>query len=97
MPLMRGQIVGHDEERLAFAFTMMRDGETVQCQISDAAMDELAEAKGTPSIERQAQFMAHRDTIEQIASDLYDQAPRIKGYVVRVFTKHVQDARGASS
>src|SRR5271169_3320947 len=70
MPLRRGQIVGHDNERLAFAFTMMNDGETVQCQISDAAMDELAEAKGTPSIERQAQLVAHRDTIDRIASDL---------------------------
>ena len=96
MPLMRGQIVGHDEERLAFAFTMMRDGETVPCQISDAAMDELAETKATPSVERQALFMAHRDAIEQIASNLYDKAPRIKGYVVRIFTKHVQGARGAS-
>jgi len=96
MPLTRGQIVGHDEGRLAFAFTMMSDGEAVQCQISDAAMDELAETKSTPSIERQAQFMAHRDAIEQIASSLYDKAPRIKGYVVRIFTKHIQGARGAS-
>ncbi len=67
MPLTRGQILGHDNERLAFAFTMMNDGETVQCQISDAAMDELAETKGTQSIARQAQFVAHRDIIERIA------------------------------
>src|ERR1700726_1294785 len=92
MPLTRGQIVGHDNERLAFAFTMMNDGETVQCQISDAAMDELAETKGTQSIARQAQFVAHRDTIERIASDLFDKAPRIKGYVVRIFSKHIQGA-----
>ena len=90
MPLTRGQIGGHDNERLAFAFTMMNDGETVQCQISDAAMDELAEAKGTPSIARQAQFVAHRDTIERIASELFDKAPSIKGYVVRIFSKHIQ-------
>ena len=96
MPLRRGQIVGHDNKRLAFAFTMMSDGETVQCQISDAAMDELAKAKGTQSIARQAQFVTHRDTIERIASDLYDKAPRIKGYVVRIFTKHIQGARGVS-
>src|SRR5258708_31654808 len=95
MPLTRGQIIGHDNERLAFAFSMMNDGETVQCQISDAAMDELA-AKGTPSIARQAQFVTHRDTIERIASDLYDKAPRIKGYVVRIFTKHIQGARRVS-
>ena len=87
MPLTRGQIGGHDNERLAFAFTMMNDGETVQCQISDAAMDE-----GTPSIARQAQFVAHRDTIDRIASDLFDKAPSIKGYVVRIFSKHIQGA-----
>jgi hypothetical protein len=52
MPLTRGQIIGHDNERLAFAFSMMNDGETVQYRISDAAMDELAETKGTPSIAR---------------------------------------------
>jgi hypothetical protein len=42
MPLTRGRIVGYDDERLAFGFTMLSDGETVECQISDAAMDELA-------------------------------------------------------
>jgi hypothetical protein len=57
-------------------------------------MDELADAKGTLSVARQAQFVAHRDTIERIASDLYDKAPRIKGYVVRIFTKHIP--RGVS-
>jgi hypothetical protein len=93
---MRGQIVGYDNERLAFAFTMLNHGETVQCKISDAAMDELANAKGTPSIARQAQFVSHRDTIEQIASDLYDDAPRFKGYVVRIFTKHIRGAPGVS-
>jgi hypothetical protein len=79
MPLVRGQIIGHDNERLAFAFSMMSDGETVQCQISDAAMDELAETKGTPSIARHAQFVTHRDTIERIVSDLYDKARASEG------------------
>jgi Protein of unknown function (DUF1488) len=97
MPLTGGQIGGHDSERLAFVFTMMNEGETVQCQISDAAMDELAGTKGTPSIARQALFVAHRDAIERIASDLYDHAPRFKGYVVRIFTKHIQDKSLAGS
>jgi hypothetical protein len=47
---------------------MMNGGERVECQISDAAMDELAGVRGTPSIARQAQFVAHRDTVDQIAS-----------------------------
>jgi hypothetical protein len=96
MPLTRGRIGGHDNERLAFAFTMMNDDETVQCQISDAAMDELAEVKSTPSIARQAQFVTHRDTIEKIASELFDKAPIMKGYVVRIFSKHIQGARRIS-
>jgi hypothetical protein len=75
---------------MAFAFAMMNDGEIVPCQISDAAMDDLAETKGTLSIARQAQFVAHRDAIERIASDLFDKAPSIKGYVVRIFSKHIQ-------
>ena len=57
MPLMRDRIIGHDLERLAFRFTMLNDGEVVQCQISDAAMDELAGMQGTESSARQAQFL----------------------------------------
>jgi hypothetical protein len=93
MPLTRGRIVGHDNERLAFAFTMTNDGETVQCRVSDAAMDKLAGVRGTQSIARQAQFVSHRDAIERIASDLFDKAPSMKGYVVRIFSKHIQSER----
>ena len=63
MPLTRGRIVGYDDERLAFGFTMLNDGESVDCQISDAAMDELAGVRGSPSTARQAQFLEHRDAI----------------------------------
>jgi len=91
MPLTRDRIIGHDLERLAFRFTMLSDGdgEIVQCQISDAAMDELAGMQGTESSARQAQFMSLRETIERIASDLYDEAPRFKGYIVRIFIRHL--------
>jgi hypothetical protein len=92
MPLIRNKIVGYDDERLAFKFTMLNEnnGDTVECQISDAAMDELAGVKGTESIARQAQFLALRDFIERLASDTFDEAPRVKGYVVRIFTKHIR-------
>ena len=92
MPLIRDRIVGHDEERLAFKFTMLSEnnGATVECQISDAAMDELAGVKGTESSARQAQFLALRDVIERVASDIFDEAPRFKGYAVRIFTKHIR-------
>jgi len=90
MPLMRGLIIGYNTERLAFGFTMLNDGETVECQISDAAMDELAGVKGSPSLAKQAQFLAARDAIERIASDLFDAGPFVKGSVIRIFTKHVR-------
>ena len=89
MPLARGKIVGHDLERLPFTFLMMNGDEPVECRISDAAMDELVGQKGTESSARQAQFLTHRDAIEQIASDLFDAGPVVKGAVVRIFTKHV--------
>jgi hypothetical protein len=90
MPLTRGQILGHDNERLAFGFTMLDGDDTVDCQISDAAMDELAGVSGTLSIARQAQFLSHRDVIERIASDLYDSSRHVRGAVIRIFTKHIQ-------
>jgi hypothetical protein len=90
MPLTRGRIVGYDTGRLAFGFTMLNDGDTVECQISDAAMDELAGVRGTPSLARQAQFLTLRDAIERIASDVFDAGPIVKGSVVRIFTKHIR-------
>ena len=90
MPLTRDKIIGHDLQRLAFRFTMLSDDEVVQCQISDAAMDELAGVKGTESIARQAQFLALRDAVEGLASDIFDEAPRVRGYTVRIFTKHIR-------
>ena len=89
MPLTRDRIIGHDLERLAFRFTMLSDGEVVTCQISDAALDELAGMLGTESSARQAQFLSLRETVEQIASDLYDEAPRVSGFVVRIFTRNL--------
>jgi hypothetical protein len=90
MPLTRGRIVGYDSERLAFAFQMMNGDEAIECRISDAAMDQLLGAKGTESLARQALFLANRDQIEQIASDLYDAGPPVKGTIIRIFTKHVE-------
>ena len=89
MPLLRDSIIGHDLERLAFRFTMLNDAEAVQRQISDAAMAQLAGVQGTDGTARPAQFTSLRESIERIASDLYDEAPRFKGYVVRIFVRHL--------
>jgi hypothetical protein len=69
---------------------MLNDADTVECQISDAALDELGGVKGTESIARQAQFLALRDAVEGIASEIFDKGPCVKGQIVRIFTKHVQ-------
>jgi Protein of unknown function (DUF1488) len=90
MPLRRDKIIGHDGERLAFQFTMLNGGSVVPCQISDAAMDELAGTIGTENSARQAQFLALRDDIEKIASDLFAHAPLVDGYVIRIFAKHIK-------
>ncbi|HMM88669.1 DUF1488 family protein [Bradyrhizobium sp.] len=90
MPLTRDRIIGHDNERLAFRFTMLNNADTVECQISDAALDELGGVKGTESMARQAQFLALRDAVEEIASGIFHKAPYVRGQIVRIFTKHVQ-------
>jgi hypothetical protein len=92
MPLSRYEIVGHDQERLAFRFTMLNDDCVVQCQISDVAMDELSGMRGTESEARTAQFLSVRDAVERIASRLFDEASTRPGYVVRIFSKHVGHA-----
>ena len=89
MPLTRDRIIGHDTERLAFRFTMLNGADTVECHISDAAMDELGGTRGTESMARQAQFVALRDAVERIASEMFDRVPVVKGRVIRIFTKHV--------
>jgi uncharacterized protein DUF1488 len=89
VPLTRAKIVGHDTERLAFQFTMLDGERVVPCQISDAAMDELAGTTGTENSARQAQFLSLRDDIEKIASDIFEDVPPVDGYVVRIFAKHI--------
>ena len=86
MPLTRDRIIGHDIERLAFRFTMLNGVDTVECQISDAAMDELGGTRGTESMARQAQFLALRDAVEGIASEMFDRVPVVKGRIIRIFT-----------
>jgi len=90
MPLTRDRILGHDIDRLAFRFTMLSGSDIVECQISDAALDELAGSKGTESMARQSQFLALRDAVEDIASEIFEKAPHVRGQIVRIFTKHVQ-------
>ena len=92
MPLMRNRILGYDAERMTFKFTMLNKGETVECEISSAAMDDLASKRGTLPAEREAQFLRLREATERIASDIFDKGTIVRGAVVRVFAKHIRSA-----
>jgi hypothetical protein len=91
MPLMRGRIFGYDANRMTFEFTMMHDLRTVDCEISSTAMDDLAGEKGVRPNEREAQFRRLRDTIERIASDIFDQRSMSVVETIRIFSKHVRN------
>jgi hypothetical protein len=89
MPLMRGRILGYDVDRMAFKFMMLNKGETVECEISSVAMDDLGGKRGTLPAEREAQFMRLREVIERIASDNFDSETIVRGAVVRIFATHI--------
>ena len=87
MPLMRGRIVGYDAERMTFQFTMLNEGETVECWISSAAMDEIAGKRDLLPVQREARFLELREEIERIASKIFHGDTIGRGAVVRVFAK----------
>jgi hypothetical protein len=90
MSLTRGEALRFDVDRMAFEFTMQDSGgATVRCQISGAAMDELAGTRGTASAARQAQFVRLRDAIERLASEKFDRGGIVRGAVVRLFVKDI--------
>ena len=74
MPLTRGEAVGYDADLMAFRFTMRNGQQIVQCQISRAALVDLAgRSTGGAARDLPAQFEAHRELIEAIASAQFDQ------------------------
>ena len=90
MPLTRSKVVGYDVARMTFRLTMLNEGETVECEISSAALDELVGGKGTALAAREAQFLRQRTEVERIASNLFDDGPTVQGAVVRIFAKHIR-------
>jgi hypothetical protein len=95
MPLTRGRPLGYDNERMAFGFTMLNGDETIECQISGAALNALLGVRGTPPADREAQFLHLRDEIERIASTMFDEKKVRKGDVLRLFYKHIQKIIGS--
>jgi hypothetical protein len=90
MPLTQGRTVGYNANRMMFEFTMLDDkAHVVGCEISSAAMDQIAGMRGTLPAEREAQFLHLRDRIERIASDLFDEMSMLGGKI-RIFYHHIR-------
>ena len=73
MPLTRGEAVGYDAVLMVFKFTMRNGAQTVQCEISKAALGDLADRGSGAARDPRAEFEAHRDLIEAITSEQFDQ------------------------
>ena len=87
MPLSPGQLIGYDDARRIFAFTMLNGAEIVQFEISSSAVDDLAgDISGGPA-GRDAQFLTVRREIEGVASAIFDELTDKKGGVVQIFAK----------
>jgi Protein of unknown function (DUF1488) len=94
MPLTRGEAVGYDADLMAFKFTMRNGKQIVQCQISNAALGNLAGRWRGAARDVPAKFEAHRELIEAIASELFDQtSTRKETSLVRISAKHISTAQ----
>ena len=89
MPLTRGDAVGYDTDLMMFKFTMRNGEQIVQCQISHAALGDLACRSSGAARDLRAKFEAHRELIEAKASELFDQTSRVETTLVRIFAKHI--------
>jgi Protein of unknown function (DUF1488) len=71
MALTQGIIIGYNNDRMTFEFTMkMPNGRIVACEISSVAMDQMDGVRGIPPSGREAQFIRLRGSIEKIAADV---------------------------
>ena len=93
MPLTRGKAVGYDADLMAFKFTMRNGQHIVQCQISIAALSDLADRRRGSAGDFLAEFGANREIIEAIASALFDQLSNEQTRVVSIFSKHIPRRR----
>jgi hypothetical protein len=89
MPLTRGEAIGYDADLMVFKFTMRNGEQIVQCQISRAALGDLADRWKGGMRDLSAVFEAHRELIEAITSELFDRTSREQTRLVRIFSKHI--------
>src|SRR6476469_3630750 len=90
VPLTRGEVIGYDADLMAFKFTMRNGEQIVQCEISRAALVDLA-GRSTSGAPRDllAHFEAHRELIEAITSTEFDRISNAETRLVRIFAKHI--------
>ena len=94
MPLTRGEAVGYDADLMVFKFTMRNGEQIVPCQISNAALGNLAGRWRCGERDVPSEFEAHRKLIEAVASARFDQtSTRKETSVVRIFAKHISTAQ----
>ena len=98
MPLTRGMIVGYDVELMTLRFTMVdASARIIDCAISGSALDQLCgERRSACPADRQIQFLKHRDTIEVLASTLFDARAKARPVLVEIFAKHIRSGRNRS-
>jgi hypothetical protein len=75
MPLLRGEILGYDFNRMVVDFTMFNQGKAVRCAISTVAMDDLEGKDDVKAEQRVHQFLRLRDAIEDRASRKFFDGP----------------------
>jgi hypothetical protein len=97
MPLTRGRILGYDNERMAFRFSMSENGKDVECRISAAAIDELVGGPRGSCVDRETQFLKLREAIERLATAKFDAGTFVRGSILRIFAKDIpSNTRGRS-
>ena len=105
MPLTRGEAVGYDAALMVFKFTMRNGEQIVQCEISNAALGDLADRWRGAARDLRVEFEAHRELIEAITSEQFDQISNSKQFdpisnketpSVRIFSKHIRNSTAQS-
>ena len=90
MPLTRGEAIGYDAHLMTFKFTMRNGEQIVQCQISSAALGHFAGGRRNSARDLPTEFEAHRDLIEAIASEQFDQTSNKETKPVSIFATDVK-------
>ena len=94
MPLTRGEALGYDADLMAFKFTMKNGEQIVQCQISNAALGDLAGRWTGSAGNCGLNSRPSRDYRSCNVRTLFDQISNKETRLVRIFAKHFR--RGAA-